>query len=67
MNKTLEDYVKNYVENYAKTAYLEARSEERLNAIRTLIQKGFTRDVILSLNYSEAELEAAEKSLLAQV
>lgn len=75
MCKTVENYAKNYAEDYAKErekigreeGRKEARSEERLDTIRKMIQKGFTHEMILSFDYSEAELEAAEKSLLVQV
>ena len=74
MCKTVEDYAKNYAKDYAEERekiglekYLErGRSEERMNAIRKMLQNGFNREMILSLDYSETELEAAEKELLAQ-
>lgn len=66
MCKTVEDYARNYAEDYArereKIGRSEGRSEERLNAIRKMLKNGFAREVILSLDYSEAELEAAEKN-----
>lgn len=66
MCKTVEDYARNYAEDYArereKIGRSEGCSEERLNAIRKMLKNGFAREVILSLDYSEAELEAAEKN-----
>ena len=53
MCKTVEDYAKEYAK--------EKLSEERKDAIRKMLQNGFSREVILSLDYSEAELEAVEK------
>ena len=82
MCKTVEDYAKNYAKDYAEECEkiglekgigrgleqgLErGRSEERMNAIRKMLQNGFNREMILSLDYSEAELEAVEKELLVQ-
>ena len=74
MCKTVEDYAKNYVKDYAEErekiglekGLERGRSEERMNAIRKMLQNGFNREMILSLDYSETELEAAEKELLAQ-
>lgn len=78
MCKTVEDYAKNYAKDYAEErekiglekgleqGLERGRSEERMNAIRKMLQNGFNREMILSLDYSEAELEAAEKELLAQ-
>lgn len=61
MCKTVEDYARNYAEDYAREREKIGRSEERVNAIRKMLKNGFAREVILSLDYSEAELEAAEK------
>ena len=74
MCKTVEDYAKNYAKDYAEErekiglekGLERGRSEERMNAIRKMLQYGFNREMILSLDYSETELEAAEKELLAQ-
>ena len=74
MCKTVEDYAKNYAKDYAEDrekiglekGLERGRSEERMNAIRKMLQNGFNREMILSLDYSETELEAAEKELLAQ-
>ena len=74
MCKTVEDYAKNYAKVYAEErekirlekGLERGRSEERMNAIRKMLQNGFNREMILSLDYSETELEAAEKELLAQ-
>lgn len=74
MCKTVEDYAKNYAKDYAEErekiglekGLERGRSEERMNAIRKMLQNGFNREMILSLDYYETELEAAEKELLAQ-
>ena len=74
MCKTVEDYAKNYAKDYAEErekiglekGLERGRSEERMNAIRKMPQNGFNREMILSLDYSETELEAAEKELLVQ-
>lgn len=57
--KTVEDYA----EDYAK----KKLSEEKMNTIRKMLQNGFSREMILSLDYSETELEAVEKELPVQV
>lgn len=75
MCKTVEDYAKNYAEEREKivreegltAGREEGRSEERKNAIRKMLGSGLSRDMILSMDYSEAELEAVEQELLTQV
>lgn len=79
MCKTVEDYAKNYAEEREKIVreegrsegrsegLAEGRSEERKNAIRKMLGSGLSRDMILSMDYSEAELEAVEQELLTQV
>lgn len=62
MCKTVEDYAKDYAEEREK----RGREEERQNAIRKMLQKGFSREMILSLDYSETELKAAENELQRQ-
>ena len=37
-----------------------------MNMIRKMLQNGFSREMMLSLDYSETELEAVEKELLVQ-
>lgn len=59
MCKTVEDYAKNYAEEREKTA----REEERKNAIRKMLGSGLSREMILSMNYSEKELKVVEKEL----
>ena len=75
MCKTVEDYA----EERAKISREEGRSEGlaegrseglaegRLEAIRKMLGSGVSRDMILSMDYSEAELQAVEKELLTQV
>ena len=74
MCKTVEDYAKNYAKDYAEErekigrsiGLAEGRSEERMNAIRKMLQSGISRERILSMDYSETELEAVEQELFAQ-
>ena len=54
------------VEDYAKEREKKGRSEERMNAIRTMLQSGISREMILSMDDSETELEIVEKELLIQ-
>lgn len=78
MCKTVKDYAKNYAKDYAeereeivreeekKNAEKRektAREEERKNAIRKMLGSGLSREMILSMNYSEKELKAVEKEL----
>lgn len=78
MCKTVEDYAKNHAKDYAeereeivreeerKNAEKRektAREEERKNAIRKMLGSGLSREMILSMNYSEKELKAVEKEL----
>lgn len=66
MCKTVEEYARNYAKDYAKEREKIERSEERMNAIRKMLQSGLSRELILSMDYSETELEAVEKELLIQ-
>ena len=74
MCKTVEDYAKNYANDYAEErekigrsiGLAEGRSEERMNAIRKMLQNGISREMILSMDYSETELEAVEQELFAR-
>lgn len=74
MCKTVEDYAKNYAKDYAEErekigrsiGLAEGRSEERMNAIRKMLQSGISREMILSMDYSVTELEAVEQELFAQ-
>lgn len=54
------------VEDYAKEREKKGRSEERMNAIRKMLQSEISREMILSMDYSETELEIVEKELLIQ-
>lgn len=79
MCKTVEDYAKNYAEEREKIVREEGRSEGlaegrseglaegRLEAMRKMLGSGLSRDMILSMDYSEAELQAVEQELLTQV
>lgn len=67
MCKTVEDYARNYAKDYAEEREKIGRSEERMNAIRKMLQSGLSRELILSMDYSETGLEAAEKELLTQI
>ena len=51
------------VEDYAEEREKIAREEERKNAIRKMLGSGLSREMILSMNYSEKELKAVEKKL----
>ena len=59
MCKTVEDYAKDYAEEREEIA----REEERKNAIRKMLVSGLSREMILSMNYSEKELKAVETEL----
>lgn len=61
MSKKVENYAKDYVEECEKTG----RDQERKNAIRQMLQSGLSREMILSMHYSEKELKAVEKELPA--
>lgn len=71
MCKTVEDYAKKYAKDYAKEREKivreEGRSEERMNAIRKMLESGLSREMIISMDYSETELEAVEQEMFAQV
>lgn len=79
MCKTVEDYAKNYAEEREKIVREEGRSEGlaegrsegltagRLEAIRKMLGSGLSREMILSMDYSEAELQAVEQELFTQV
>ena len=75
MCKTVEDYARNYAKDYAeeraKISREEGRSEGlaegRLEAIRKMLGSGLSREMILSMDYSEAELQAVEQELFTQV
>ena len=67
MCKTVEDYARNYAKDYAEERAKISREEGRLEAIRKMLGSGVSRDMILSMDYSEAELQAVEKELLTQV
>lgn len=67
MCKTVEDYAKDYGEEREKIGIEKGRSEERRNAICKMLKSGFSREMILLLDYSETELEDAEQEMLVQV
>ncbi|MCI7061024.1 MAG: hypothetical protein MR965_02345 [Lachnospiraceae bacterium] len=71
MCKTVEDYAKDYAEEREKIGLeigLEkGRSEERRNAICKMLQNGFSREMILLLDYSETELQAVEQEMFVQI
>ena len=62
MCKTVEDFAKDYAEEREKIG----REEERINAIRKMLKSGLSKELILSMDYSETELEAAEQELLTR-
>lgn len=61
MSKIVENYAKDYVEECEKTG----RDQERKNAIRQMLESGLSREMILSMHYSEKELKTVEKELPA--
>ena len=73
------DYAKSYAEEREKIVREEGRSEGlaegrsegltagRLEAIRKMLGSGLSREMILSMDYSEAELQAVEQELFTQV
>ena len=79
MCKTVEDYAKNYAEEREKIVREEGRSEGltegrsegltagRLEAIRKMLGSGLSREMILSMDYSEAEIQTVEQELFTQV
>lgn len=67
MCKTVEDYAEEREKIGREEGLAEGRSEERMNAIRKMLQSGISREMILSMDYSETELEVAEKELLTQM
>lgn len=82
MCKTVEDYAKDYAKDYAEErekiglakgleqgleqGLERGRSEERRSAICKMLQSGLSKELILSMGYSETELEAAEQEMLVQ-
>ncbi len=79
MCKTVEDYAKSYAEEREKIVREEGRSEGlaegrsegltagRLEAIRKMLGSGLSREMILSMDYSEAEIQTVEQKLFTQV
>ena len=71
MCKTVEDYAKSYAEEREKIVREEGRSEGltagRLEAIRKMLGSGLSREMILSMDYSEAELQTVEQELFTHV
>lgn len=75
MCKTVEDYAKIYAKDYAEErekkgleiGLEKGRSEERRNAICKMLQNGFSREMILLLDYSETELQAVEQEMFVQI
>lgn len=43
------------------------KEEERRNAIRKMLESGLSREIILSMHYSEQELKEIEKELPVRV
>lgn len=83
MCKTVEDYAKIYAKDYAEErekiglekgleigleiGLEKGRSEERRNAICKMLQNGFSREMILLLDYSETKLQAVEQEMFVQI
>ena len=55
------------MERYLKEGRLEAQREERIRTIQNMLAKGFAKDVIRSLEYTEEEIGEAEEALLTTV
>ncbi|MDE6064502.1 MAG: hypothetical protein K2G20_07980, partial [Lachnospiraceae bacterium] len=53
------------MEKYMNEAEEKATKKERINTICKMIRKGFDRDTIMGLDYTEDEYAEAEKSVLA--
>ena len=51
------------MERYLKEGRLKAQREERIRTIQNMLAKGFSKDVIRSLDYTEEEIEEAEALL----
>ena len=45
----------------------EVRKKERINMICKMIRKGFDRDTIMDLDYTEDEYNEAEQTMLTSV
>ena len=65
--ETVEDYAKDYAEEREKIGLEKGRSEQRRNAICKMLQNGFSREMILLLDYSETELQAVEQEMFVQI
>ena len=53
------------MERYMNEAEEKATKRERINTICKMIRKGFDRDTIIGLDYTEDEYAEAEKSMIA--
>lgn len=66
-----KSYAKDYAEEREKIGLEKGlekgRSEERRNAICKMLRNGFSREMILSLDYSETELQAVEQEMFVQI
>ena len=51
------------MQRYEKMAAEAAKHEERMQAIKNMIAKGYTKDSILDLDYTEEEYTEAESEL----
>lgn len=59
------EIMERYMEEARTEGMAKGMAEERLQAISRLLEKGFDRQIILSLNYTEEEYQKA-KSLLQE-
>lgn len=55
------------MEKYLSEAKNEGKTEERIKAIQKMLHKGFDKQTILSLDYTEEEYQEAEAAMLAPV
>jgi hypothetical protein len=63
MCEAVEKYAKSYAEQYAENS----RMEDRLNTIRNMIQKNYSKEQILDVGFTAEEYAQAEASMLATV
>ena len=65
--KTMDDALTRVINEGHTKGLAEGLAKGRSEAIRKMLQGGFSRELILSMDYSEAELKAAEKESLIQM
>ena len=63
MCEVMEKYMREAVEESRRAA----QKDERINMICKMIRKGFDRDTIMDLDYTEDEYNEAEQTMLTSV